>query len=177
MPSFLDLLVVAGMFMLRVGVPVLVIVGAGYLLKRLDARWEAEARAYAAKQAAAGVGAQPAAQKPVERPVAPVRAPAPGPAMPFIIPPTPGKEPRIQPGMSAQVPAPQPGKPQQQNAAPGLAASAQHCWDVKGCGEAKAQCAAFKNPDKPCWQARFDAEGHIPEDCVGCDIFQRYPAM
>jgi hypothetical protein len=49
---------------------------------------------------------------------------------------------------------------------------------VKGCNDtSKAQCAAPQHPDKPCWQARFDAEGAIPEDCVGCDIFQRYPMM
>jgi hypothetical protein len=157
-------------------VPVLVVVGLGYLLKRLDARWEAEARDYAAKHPAA----QPAAQKPAERPVAPVRAPAPkpGPVMPFIIPPAPAKEQRVQPGMTQQAPVVPPSKAPEQRAQPGMTASAQHCWDVKGCNDAtKAQCAAFKQPDKPCWQARFDAEGHIPEDCVGCDIFQRYPAM
>jgi hypothetical protein len=158
MPGLLDLLVVVGMAFLRIGVPLLVIAGLGYLLKRLDAKWEAEARAYTAKQAVEAPAIQPTAPKPAVRPVAPVRAPQPGPALPFVIPPAAAKEQRIQPGMMAQ--------------------SAQHCWDVKGCSEAsKAQCAAFKQPDKPCWQARFDAEGHIPEDCVNCDIFQRYPAM
>jgi hypothetical protein len=59
-----------------------------------------------------------------------------------------------------------------------MMAASQHCWDVKGCSEAaKASCAAPTNPGVPCWQARLDAAGKIPEECVECDIFQRYPSM
>ena len=45
MMDFIDLLGVIGMFLLRVGVPLAITVGVVYLLKRLDRRWEAEARA------------------------------------------------------------------------------------------------------------------------------------
>lgn len=46
------------------------------------------------------------------------------------------------------------------------------CWEVKHCQEAnKLNCAAFQNPELPCWWARFRAEGHIPEECYLCQIF------
>ncbi len=41
--NFTDFLVLAGMFLLRFGVPAAIVIGVGYLLKRLDKRWEAEA--------------------------------------------------------------------------------------------------------------------------------------
>lgn len=161
MPNFVDFMVFLGMVFLRFGVPLAVIVGAGYLLKRLDRRWEAEAREYAAKHATEQPGVQPEAPKPAQRPAVPARKPAQAPQMPFIIPP---------PSIRDQ---------RQQVARPGMmAAVAQPCWDAKGCGDsAKAQCAAPQHPDQPCWQARFDAEGQIPDECVSCDIFQRHPMM
>lgn len=161
MPSFVDFLVFLGMVFLRFGVPLLIVVGIGYLLKRLDRRWEAEAREYAAKQAAQQPAARPEAPRPVERPAVPVRTPTEAPQMPFIIPPAVIKDSRL--------PLPQPGL---------MATPPQACWDVKKCSaDKKAQCAAPQHPDQPCWQARFDAEGHVPAECVGCDIFQRYPMM
>lgn len=157
MPNFVDFLVFLGMVMLRFGAPLLVVVGLGYLLKRLDKRWEAEAREYAAKHASE----QPAARPEAPRPTLPARQPVQTPQMPFIIPPPSTRDSRqqlAQPGIMAAV-----GKP---------------CWDAKGCGDtAKAQCAAPQHPDQPCWQARFDAEGQIPDECVGCEIFQRHPIM
>jgi hypothetical protein len=161
MLDFLDLLVLAGMVLLRFGVPLLIVVGVGYFLKRLDRRWEREAWEEQMKAKAANAPAeQPSvpAPAPTRRPVAPVRMPAPGSVIPFI-PPQVRDTPRPQPGvMAAQV--------------------AQPCWTAKGCSEAKkAECAAPQHPEKSCWQARFDAEGQIPEDCVNCDTFQRYPLM
>lgn len=160
MPSFADLLLVIGMAVLRFGVPVLVIGLLAYGLKRLDRKWEAEARDYAAQHPEAREAVQPTAPQPTApRPVMPARTPAPTktPNLPFIIPPV-VKDQRIQPGLAA--------------------AASSACWDVKGCSPtAKAQCAAPQHPDQPCWQARFDAEGQIPEECVKCDVFQRYPAM
>ncbi len=47
-----DIAVFTGLLLLRVGVPALIVLGIGYFLKRLDRRWEAEARAYQAKVAA-----------------------------------------------------------------------------------------------------------------------------
>ncbi len=159
MPNFIDFLVFLGMVFLRFGVPLLIVLGIGHLLKRLDRRWEAEAREYAAKQAAQQPGIRPEAPQPVELPV---RKPADVPQTPFIIPP-----PAVI--KDTRLPLPQPGL---------VATPPQACWDVKKCSaDKKAQCAAPQHPDQPCWQARFDAEGHIPEECVGCDIFQRYPMM
>jgi len=159
MINFTDMLVFLGMLFLRFGVPLLIVVGIGYLLKRLDRRWEAEAWAEQRKAKEAGVPAeQPSVPAPAPRPTVPARTPAPAPVLPFIPPPV-RETPRPQPGMTAT-------------------RAAQPCYDVKGCSDAsKAKCAAPQHPEKPCWQARFDAEGAIPEDCVGCDIFQRYPMM
>jgi len=161
MIDFTDMLVLGGLFFLRFGVPLLILVGIGYLLKRLDRRWEAEAWAEQRKAQAAEVPAeQPSVPAPTQRPSVPARrpVPAPAPALPFI-PPLVRETPRPQPGLT-------------------VSRAAQPCSDVKGCSDTrKAQCAAPQHPEKPCWQARFDAEGAIPEDCVGCDIFQRYPMM
>jgi hypothetical protein len=148
MMNFIDLMAVIGMFLLRVGVPVAITAGVVYLLKRLDRRWEMEARA--ARKAGKVV------EQPAGLPATPSKR-APSPELPFVPPPaTPDR--RIQPGVAAA-----------QVAQPGLSA--------KGSRPAKAQCDAPQNPGKPCWQARFDAEGKIPEECVGCDIFQHYPVM
>jgi hypothetical protein len=148
MMNFIDLMAVIGMFLLRVGVPVAVTVGMVYLLKRLDRRWEMEARA----ERKAGK----AVEQPAGVPVAPSK-PVPSPELPFIPPPA-APDRRIQPGLSAG-PAVQPGV----SARPGRAE--------------KALCSAPQNTGKACWQVRFDSEGQIPEECVNCDIFQRYPVM
>lgn len=158
MLNFTDIIVFAGMFLLRFGLPLAVTVGLVYVLKRLDRRWEEEARAYQATQKAAEKAAEQPAPRPVERPAPVKRTPTPEPKLPFIPPPA-RETPRPQPGLVA-------------------GQAAEHCWDTKGCSEsAKAQCAAPKHPELPCWQARFDAEGQIPEDCVNCDTFQRFPLM
>ncbi len=44
MSTLTDVLMIIGLFTLRIGVPLAVIVSLAYLLKRLDRRWEAEAR-------------------------------------------------------------------------------------------------------------------------------------
>ncbi len=164
MISFIDLLVVIGMFLVRFGAPLVIVLALGYFLKRLDARWEAEARAQREAEAAERPAQRPSVPKPAERPATPKRAPvpAPMPQQPFIIPPAMargGAGQAAQPGLMAQQPA-------------------AYCWDVKQCSaEQRANCAAPQQPGMPCWQARFDAEGKIPDDCVNCDIFQRYPLM
>ncbi len=170
MLDFTDIAVFIGMLLLRVGVPALVIVAIGYGLKRLDRRWEAEAREYQAKVAS-------------ERPVVQPEAPAPQPVAP-----TPSRRPGKQPVTPQPLPfiPPQPAQKEQRPgvyvqpgiAGSGLSAASRHCWDEKGCSEArKAGCAAPSHPDQPCWQARLQAEGHVPEECVTCDVFQRYPSM
>ena len=157
MMSFIDVLGVIGMFLLRVGVPLAITVGVVYLLKRLDRRWEMEARAeQRAGKAAEQPAERPVISPPVVRPATPKQAPSP--ELPFIPPPA-APDRRIQPGLVA-TPVGQP------------------CWNVKGCSPDKLEkCASPRHPEMPCWQARFDAEGQIPEECVGCDIFQRYPVM
>jgi hypothetical protein len=148
MMNFIDLMAVIGMFLLRVGVPLGITVGMVFLLKRLDRRWEMEARA------------ERKAGKVVEQPIGVPAAPSkrtPSPELPFVPPPA-VPDRRIQPGVAAG-----------QVVQPGLS--------VKSSRTEKAMCSAPQNADKPCWQVRFDAEGQIPEECVGCDIFQRYPVM
>ena len=48
-----------------------------------------------------------------------------------------------------------------------------HCWDVKKCGAAtRAQCAATKHPELPCWLA-LQAEGHkVREECFTCAFYK-----
>jgi hypothetical protein len=97
------------------------------------------------------------ADKAAEQPAKAPGKPAPSPELPFIPPPAiPDR--RIQPGVSVG-----------QAVQPGVSA--------KSSRTEKAMCSAPQNADKPCWQVRFDVEGQIPEECVGCDIFQRYPVM
>jgi hypothetical protein len=158
MLSVTDGLILIGMFLLRFGVPLAIVVGLGYLLKRLDRRWEREAR----EMQAASEGIQPAAQQPAAP--APRPQPArrsgmdvPGPQLPFD---PAGLGRRVQPG-------------------PALTAAPQrHCWDVKGCtAEQMTHCAAPKNPDMPCWQARSQAERQMPETCFDCNIYKDYPRI
>ncbi len=159
--NFTDFLMLIGMSLLRFGLPVLVVVGLGLLLKRLDARWEAEANEYAAKHAAEQPAIQPEAPKPAERPAMPARKPVETPQLPFIIPPAPIRDQRqqiAQPGMQAPV----------ADAGRGTSRSS---------ADSKVQCSAPQNASRPCWQTRFDAEGKIPDECVTCDIFQRHPVM
>lgn len=159
MLNFVDLLMIAGFFALRIGAPILVMVGLVYLLKRLDRRWEAEARATQARvQPTTQPAEQPGAAMP--RRGTTVRVPTtPQPVLPWAPPPTAGRTPAPQPGLMA-APMPQP------------------CWAVKGCSDTKrANCPALQHPEAPCWQARFDAEGAIPEECVHCEVFQRYPMI
>ena len=51
MLTFMEGLLILAMFLVRVGVPLLVMIALGYALSRLDARWQAEADA--ARQAPA----------------------------------------------------------------------------------------------------------------------------
>lgn len=144
-----EFLIVAGMFVLRIGVPLALIVLLGYLLKRLDRRWEKEARADQAK-------ARPA-EKAIEQPARVISGRGsgkdiPGPQMPF----DPLRQRLPEPGLAAG-----PARP---------------CWEVHGCSQAQLSgCPAHQHPDQPCWQARFGTEQPIPDTCVNCEMFQRHP--
>lgn len=48
------------------------------------------------------------------------------------------------------------------------------CWDMHHCSaEMRAQCLAYANPDKPCWQIYRSTDGRLRESCLGCDVFQQ----
>lgn len=159
MPSFTDFMVVIGMIALRFGIPALAIAGIAFLFKRLDRRWEAEAHEYAAKQAAEQPAVQPEAPRPAERPAIPTRKPTPAP-LPFIIPPAAPKDTRVQLQAGMAMPSAAPASEKKSTAA-----------------NQKAACSAAQGGDQSCWQTRFTAEGHIPDECINCDVFQRYPTV
>jgi hypothetical protein len=161
MLDFTDIAVFIGMLLLRVGVPALVIVAIGYGLKRLDRRWEAEAQAYQAKEAAKQPAVQPEAPQPARRPGKQPIAPE----IPFIPPQPPTREERPALYVGSRT-AGTPGKP----GTPGISAAG-------GISAKNAKCSTPSSADQPCWQARLKAEGHIPEECVACELFQRYPSM
>ena len=110
----LEAAVIAGMFLLRIGVPLGLTLTVAYFLRRLDARWQAEA------------WAEWEASHPQEEVI-------------------------------AEAKLLQPSEP---------------CWSLKGCDEAtRANCAAPKQPDIPCWLARRRNEGKLPAECYNCAQF------
>jgi len=166
MVSFGDLLVLIGMFALRFGAPLLIVVGLGYFLKRIDRRWEAEARAQQEAEAGERQGeaarrptTRPTAPRPAGRPATPKRAPLP--ELPFV------PQPMMVKGAESRAPL-------------GALAfqSGKRCYDYCDCPESqRSQCAAAGQPNLPCWQARFDADGRMPEECADCEMFRVYPPM
>jgi hypothetical protein len=43
------------------------------------------------------------------------------------------------------------------------------CWITQNCEETKrATCAAVRLPGVPCWQARRETEGALPDPCPPC---------
>ncbi len=52
-------------------------------------------------------------------------------------------------------------------------AGGQPCWSIKGCNDSmRANCAAFHQPNMPCWSARLNAEGRLPAGCKDCKLYQ-----
>ena len=154
MIDFIDVLGLIGMFALRVGVPLAVMAGLAYMLKRLDRRWEEEARM---QREAERPAVQPGKPASVVVPAPSRRVPVPAPVIPFI---------------------PPPPLPMGQQLGLTPAELQQPCWEMWKCSEsAKADCAAAQHPEKPCWQARLEADQKIPDECVHCKTFQRYPLM
>lgn len=131
MESLPNVLLLVLMFFLRLAVPLLITAAIAYGLKRLDAKWQAEAERQATAEQAVAVALKPA-----------VAAAGLG-AMPGA----------VLPAMAA--------------------ASAAPCWSVMGCSEtARARCAAYHQPDQPCWMARQEAEGKLPAKCRDCNRYQ-----
>jgi hypothetical protein len=115
MKSLLEAGVIVGMFLLRLGVPLAITLVVAYFLRRLDAKWQAEA------------WVQWEASQPQEELVAEAKR---------------------------------------------LHAGKQPCWSLKGCDEvARANCAASKFIDIPCWLARRRSEGKLPAECIRCAQF------
>jgi hypothetical protein len=128
-----NVLLIVLLFALRLGIPVLVTVLIAYGLRRLDAKWQAEAEAE---------------EKALNKPLAPQPQPQPQPARSGITPP-----------MRQPIPV--------------AMAGGQPCWSVKGCSESmRATCAAFNQPNVPCWTARMNAEGRLPAGCQDCKLYQ-----
>ena len=103
-----DIIVIGGMFLLRIGLPLLIVVGVGYLIQRwLEPK--------AVQEQFDGI-VRTAQEKLVS-------------------------------------------------------ASPRPCWEVKGCSpELRAECAAFKQPDVPCWLSRQIAGQPLPEGCSTCAV-------
>ncbi|MCO6450897.1 MAG: hypothetical protein J5I90_08950 [Caldilineales bacterium] len=128
--SFVDFLVIIGMFLIRIGIPIMITIAVAVVLRRLDAKWEVELR----QQAAADPQPQP--EKPV-RPSVGIQYPQPLPATLTAI--------DIF------------GKP---------------CWDIHDCQPAqKATCPAVAQPESPCWLAKFQSMGKMPDQCYNCGIY------
>ncbi len=48
-----------------------------------------------------------------------------------------------------------------------------HCWDVKKCTSTqRAQCAAYRRPDLPCWLALQAAGEKVRPECHTCAFYK-----
>ncbi len=105
-----DIGITVGMFFLRIGLPLLIVIGVGYLIRR----W-----------------LEPAA---------------------------------VQEQFEGMVRSAQEGSG-------GVRSSPKACWEINNCPpEKRAQCAAAKQPDIPCWLARQIAGQPLPEGCMNCKV-------
>jgi hypothetical protein len=104
-----DIIVVAGMFFVRIGLPLLIVMGVGYLIQRwLEPKAVHEQFEGMVRSAQEGVAVS-AGQPP--------------------------------------------------------------CWQVKNCSpELRAECAAYKQPDIPCWLSLQIAGQPLPEGCATCQV-------
>lgn len=51
------------------------------------------------------------------------------------------------------------------------------CWEQRGCPpEQRGECAAFAQPDTPCWQVFRAAGGELKPACLTCAVFRDAPA-
>lgn len=48
-----------------------------------------------------------------------------------------------------------------------------HCWDLNHCASSKrAQCAACRHPELPCWLALQVEGGKVREECFTCRLYR-----
>ncbi|MCA9945682.1 MAG: hypothetical protein KC449_19505 [Anaerolineales bacterium] len=63
----------------------------------------------------------------------------------------------------------------------GTAVSAQKasaCWSIIGCDpEERQNCPGFTQQAIPCWLARTQAEGALPDKCLSCPIYEENPSF
>lgn len=63
-------------------------------------------------------------------------------------------------------------------AAAGPAILSLPCWVMNNCPEEIVKnCAAFKNRNVPCWQARLEEQGFLPANCTDCPRYAAAHAM
>jgi hypothetical protein len=52
------------------------------------------------------------------------------------------------------------------------------CYEIKGCSEAaKADCAAMRRPELPCWLAKQLSTGRLSPTCQNCAIYRQSAAV
>lgn len=52
------------------------------------------------------------------------------------------------------------------------------CWSFIGCDpELREDCPGFKQQMIPCWLARTQAEGALPEKCTTCPLYEANPSL
>jgi len=50
------------------------------------------------------------------------------------------------------------------------------CWEVNHCSdEQKADCKAYNEPERPCWQVFRGEDGCLQGKCLVCQVFRRAP--
>jgi len=51
------------------------------------------------------------------------------------------------------------------------------CWETMNCSPARQKdCPGYNSP-LPCWQARRTSSGYLREECLGCKVFLKAPAV
>ncbi len=49
------------------------------------------------------------------------------------------------------------------------------CWEIKNCPPEKRAACAAANSEEACWQERRLSNGYLPEECLGCEVFDQAP--
>jgi hypothetical protein len=58
----------------------------------------------------------------------------------------------------------------------GAAPAEVRCWETTDCPPEKRQaCAAFAQPDVPCWQVFRQQTGMLMKSCLSCEVFVHAP--
>lgn len=52
------------------------------------------------------------------------------------------------------------------------------CWSIMKCDPGlRKDCPGFKQKMIPCWLARTQAEGTLPEKCITCPLYKHEPSF